>query len=387
MQDNPNAMPTDDQAMLDLTKKLIQARSISPDDAGCQALITNLLTQLDFQVEHMPFGDVSNLWACHGNGPPYFVFAGHTDVVPTGPREAWKTPPFEPTLIADQLYGRGAADMKGSLSAMLTAAGRFLKSYPAHKGTLAFLITSDEEADAIDGTRKVMEELHSRQIDLNWCLIGEPSSHKTLGDVIRTGRRGSLHARLKVIGIQGHVAYPDEARNPIHQALPAITELINERWDDGNDFFPSTSMQISNIHGGTGVANVIPGELELLINFRFSTESTQADLQQRTEAILSKHGVDFDIAWTLSGNPFLTVGGELIPAVQKVLKAILKIDTELSTGGGTSDGRFIAPYGTQVVELGPCNATIHKVDENVSLKELIQLTHIYQQILIELLQP
>jgi len=258
---------------------------------------------------------------------------------------------------------------------------------PGHKGTLAFLITSDEESDAINGTRRVMEELRSRQIDLNWCLIGEPSSHQNLGDVIRTGRRGSLHARLKVIGIQGHVAYPEEARNPIHQALPAITELINERWDDGNDFFPPTSMQISNIHGGTGVPNVIPGEMELLINFRFSTQSTQADLQRRTEAILNKHGVTFDIAWTLSGNSFLTVGGELIAAVQKVIKTILNINTELSTGGGTSDGRFIAPYGTQVVELGPCNATIHKVDENVSVEELVQLTRIYQQILMELIQP
>jgi succinyl-diaminopimelate desuccinylase len=232
-----------------------------------------------------------------------------------------------------------------------------------------------------------MEELSSRKIDLNWCLIGEPSSHLTTGDVIRTGRRGSLHARLRVIGIQGHVAYPDKARNPIHQALPAITELVNERWDDGNDFFPPTSMQISNIHGGTGVTNVIPPEMELLINFRFSTESTQADLQRRTEAILNKHDVTFEITWTLSGNPFLTVGGELIPAVQKAITTLLGVDTELSTGGGTSDGRFIAPAGAQVVELGPCNATIHKVNEKVSVKELIQLSRVYEQVLIELLQP
>ncbi|HIG41635.1 MAG: succinyl-diaminopimelate desuccinylase [bacterium] len=375
----------DKQTMLDLTKQLIQAESISPSDAGCQTLISQQLVEMGFVVEHLPFGEVSNLWACHGEGPPYFVFAGHTDVVPPGPLSDWQTPPFKPTLIGDKLFGRGSADMKGSLAAMLTATRRFLASFPGHSGTLAFLITSDEEADAINGTRKVIEELQSRQIDLNWCLIGEPSSSQRLGDVIRTGRRGSLHANLRIIGIQGHVAYPDEARNPIHKAMPALTELVEEVWDEGNEYFPPTSMQISNIHSGTGVTNVIPGELELLINFRFSTESTQIDLQRRTKAILDRHGIQHEISWTLSGDPFLTVGGELIAAVQQSLRDIMNIETELSTSGGTSDGRFIAPAGAQVVELGPCNSTIHKVNENVSVEELAQLADVYQQILNRLL--
>ena len=371
---------------LQLTRQLISAKSVSPRDAGCQILIAEQLEQMDFHIEHMPFEDVSNLWACHGNGPPCFVFAGHTDVVPAEPATEWQTPPFEPTTIDEHIHGRGAADMKGSLAAMLTATRRFLTNSSAHSGTLAFLITSDEEGEAINGTRKVMAELQSRHINLNWCLIGEPSSNDRLGDVIRTGRRGSLHAELTIKGIGGHVAYPDNALNPIHQAMPALVALTNEIWDTGNEFFPPTSMQISNIHAGTGILNVIPASLTLLINFRFSTETNQKELSERTEALLNSYRLDYQITWTLSGNPFLTTDGELIPAVQNAIKNHLDIDTKSSTSGGTSDGRFIAPTGTQVVELGPRNATIHKIDESVSIRDLISLGHIYEQILEQLLR-
>jgi len=376
----------DDNQTLSLTRQLISAESVSPVDAGCQDLIAEQLQQMQFNIEHMPFEDVSNLWAWHGSGAPYFVFAGHTDVVPALPASDWQTPPFEPTILDGYIHGRGAADMKGSLAAMLTATRRFLTTSGQHNGTLAFLITSDEEADAINGTRKVMAELAARRIDLDWCLIGEPSSSECLGDVIRIGRRGSLHARLRVKGIQGHVAYPDEALNPIHVAAPALTALVNEIWDAGNQNFPSTSMQISNIHAGTGTSNVIPGQLEAMINFRFSTETSEADIRQRTEAILDAFRLNYEITWTLSGNPFLTTRGELIPAVQRAIKDQLDIDTRLSTSGGTSDGRFIAPGGTQVVELGPCNATIHKVDERVSIEDLNSLASVYQRVLEELLR-
>ena len=371
--------------ILALAQTLIREKSVSPDDANCQKVIGNYLEALNFNVEHLQFEDVSNLWATHGEGAPYFVFAGHTDVVPPGPLQDWQTDPFEPTLEAGMLIGRGAADMKGSLAAMLVATKAFLEeqttSNTGHQGTIAFLITSDEEADAIHGTRRVVETLQSRNVFMDWCLIGEPSSDKTLADTVRTGRRGSLHGQLKVLGIQGHVAYPDDAENPIHRLAPALTELTQTIWDEGNDYFPPTSMQVSNIHAGTGVTNVIPGELEMVFNFRYSTESSQESLETRTEAILKKHGLRFELKWTLSGVPFLTEGGELIPAVQQAVKQYTGLDTLLSTSGGTSDGRFIAPSGTQVVELGPRNATIHKVNECVAVEELFQLRKIYQQIL------
>ena len=370
-----------DAETLALTQQLIRAESVSPDDAGCQGLMADYLSALGFRIESMPFGDVDNLWALHGDGAPLFVFAGHTDVVPPGPLDDWHTPPFAPTIKDGLLFGRGAADMKGSLAAMLTACQRFLATHADHPGTIGFLITSDEEAVALNGTRRVMEELQNRGTHIDWCLVGEPSSNLLLGDVVRCGRRGSLNAQLSIKGVQGHVAYPTEALNPIHSALPALAKLVDIEWDAGNDAFPPTSLQISNIHSGTGANNVIPGEMNLLLNFRFSTASSEASLRQRTETLLQDHGVDYEINWSLSGLPFLTSGGELIPAVQEVLAARLGIVTELSTSGGTSDGRFIAPTGTQVIELGPRNNTIHKINECVATADLIELSHIYSDIL------
>ena len=374
-----------DAETLALAQQLICAESVSPDDAGCQVLMAEYLSALGFRIESMPFGDVDNLWALHGDGTPLFVFAGHTDVVPPGPLDDWHTPPFAPTIKDGLLFGRGAADMKGSLAAMLTACRRFLAAHADHPGTIGFLITSDEEATALNGTRRVIEELQSRGTHIDWCLVGEPSSNLVLGDVVRCGRRGSLNAQLSIKGVQGHVAYPTEALNPIHSALPALAKLVDIEWDAGNDAFPPTSLQISNIHSGTGANNVIPGEMQLLLNFRFSTASSEASLRQRTETLLQDHGVDYEINWSLSGLPFLTSGGELIPAVQQVLAARLGIVTELSTSGGTSDGRFIAPTGTQVVELGPRNNTIHKINECVATADLIELSHIYSDILEQLL--
>ena len=370
-----------DAETLALAQQLIRAESVSPDDAGCQGLMADYLSALGFRIESMPFGDVDNLWALHGDGAPLFVFAGHTDVVPPGPLDDWHTPPFAPTIKDGLLFGRGAADMKGSLAAMLTACQRFLATHADHPGTIGFLITSDEEAVALNGTRRVMEELQNRGTHIDWCLVGEPSSNLLLGDVVRCGRRGSLNAQLSIKGVQGHVAYPTEALNPIHSALPALAKLVDIEWDAGNDAFPPTSLQISNIHSGTGANNVIPGEMNLLLNFRFSTASSEASLRQRTETLLQDHGVDYEINWSLSGLPFLTSGGELIPAVQEVPAARLGIVTELSTSGGTSDGRFIAPTGTQVIELGPRNNTIHKINECVATADLIELSHIYSDIL------
>jgi len=370
-----------DAETLALAQQLIRAESVSPDDAGCQGLMADYLSALGFRIESMPFGDVDNLWALHGDGAPLFVYAGHTDVVPPGPLDDWHTPPFAPTIKDGLLFGRGAADMKGSLAAMLTACQRFLATHADHPGTIGFLITSDEEAVALNGTRRVMEELQNRGTHIDWCLVGEPSSNLLLGDVVRCGRRGSLNAQLSIKGVQGHVAYPTEALNPIHSALPALAKLVDIEWDAGNDAFPPTSLQISNIHSGTGANNVIPGEMNLLLNFRFSTASSEASLRQRTETLLQDHGVDYEINWSLSGLPFLTSGGELIPAVQEVLAARLGIVTELSTSGGTSDGRFIAPTGTQVIELGPRNNTIHKINECVATADLIELSHIYSDIL------
>ena len=383
-----------DRETLELATKLIRAESISPEDAGCQQLIAEYLIDLGFEIEHLRFDDVDNLWAVRSgdstpdgkaNGAPLFVFAGHTDVVPTGPIEDWDNDPFCAQVFDGVLHGRGAADMKGSLASMLTATKRFLSETPNHKGNIGFLITSDEEDKAINGTKKVMALLNSRGTNIEWCLVGEPSSSSQLGDVVRTGRRGSLNAKLIVKGIQGHVAYPTKAKNPIHHSMAALADLVSARWDDGNEFFPPTTMQISNIHGGTGVNNVIPGEMVADFNFRFSTESTTKNLKSRTEKIIKQHGLDFEIEWSLSGNPFLTEGGELIPAVQESIRECCGIETELSTSGGTSDGRFIAPTGTQVIELGPKNATIHKINECVEVDDLYNLSRLYSNVLTRLL--
>ncbi|MGB1685780.1 MAG: succinyl-diaminopimelate desuccinylase [Pseudomonadales bacterium] len=370
-----------------LAQALIREESVSPADGNCQQIMSRFLEELGFKVEAMPFGPVSNFWATRAGAStgPLFVFAGHTDVVPTGPLEAWDHPPYAGEITGDMLHGRGAADMKGSLAAMLTATRRFLETHPDYSGSIGYLITSDEEDVAEDGTVKVMDALEARGIKLDYCVIGEPSSSTQLGDVIRVGRRGSLNGSLTIRGIQGHVAYPNDARNPIHEFGPVLAELAATTWDEGNDFFPPTSFQISNIQAGTGAKNVIPGELHVEFNFRFSTESSQASLQERTEAILKKHTTDYVVDWKLSGPPFLTAGGKLIPAVQTVITNVCGIDTELSTSGGTSDGRFIAPRGVEVVELGPRNATIHKINECVSLKDLDKLSMVYEALLTNLL--
>ena len=370
---------------LELACELIRRPSVTPKDAGCQALMAERLTAIGFHCEDMPFGEVSNLWAVRGNEGPILVFAGHTDVVPTGPEAQWQSPPFEPTLRDGLLYGRGAADMKGSLAAMIVACEDFVAAHPNHPGRIGFLITSDEEGPAVDGTVKVMETLGARGQAIDWCVVGEPSSTEQLGDVVKNGRRGSLGARLVVKGVQGHIAYPHLADNPIHRALPALQELAIEVWDEGNASFPPTSMQISNINGGTGATNVIPGELEILFNFRFSTEVTDAQLRRRTEAVLDRHGLDYALEWNLSGQAFLTDSGELVAATVAAIRDEAGVDTELSTAGGTSDGRFIAPTGTQVLELGPINATIHKLDECVRADDLPRLAALYRGILERLL--
>jgi succinyl-diaminopimelate desuccinylase len=370
---------------LSLTKQLIARTSVTPDDAGCQQLMIERLQKLGFAVTNLRFEDVDNFWAIRGDQGPILCFAGHTDVVPTGPEENWRSPPFEPTIIDGQLHGRGAADMKGSLAAMIVAVEQFVAEHPHHSGRIAFLITSDEEGVAKNGTLRVVEWLQQQQITPDYCLVGEPSSTSVCGDIIKNGRRGSLGCALRIKGRQGHVAYPHLASNPIHAAAPALTELTQEIWDQGNEFFPATSLQISNINGGTGATNVIPGELNLLFNFRFSTQVTDQQLRERTAAILDKHSLDYDLDWSLSGQPFLTPEGELVDAAVASIKQITGLDSQLSTAGGTSDGRFIAPMGTQVVELGPVNATIHQVDENVSIKDLDTLTEIYQRLLQNLL--
>ena len=371
---------------INLAQKLIREESVSPDDGRCQQLISDFLRPLGFINESMPFGPVKNLWTTRAaETGPILIFAGHTDVVPPGPIEEWHLSPYSAKIEGDTLHGRGAADMKGSLAAMMTAAARFIAEIPKYKGTLGFLITSDEEDIARDGTARVMDELDKRGIKIDYCVVGEPSSNQQLGDVIRVGRRGSLNGSLKVRGVQGHVAYPQQGRNPIFEFAPALTELTNEIWDEGNEFFPATSFQVSNINAGTGASNVIPGELTAKFNFRFSTESTEDQLRARTEAILRSSVKDFEIDWHLSGPPFLTENGILIPVVQQIIKENLKLETKLSTSGGTSDGRFIAPRGVEVVELGPLNSTIHKVNERTSIKDLIQLSKIYQEIMRKLL--
>ena len=371
--------------VLAVTKDLINRRSVTPEDAGCQDMMKNWLAELGFNNETMVFEDTTNLWSRRGNDGPVFCFAGHTDVVPSGPESAWQTPPFSATEIDGVLYGRGAADMKGSLAAMLTATRQFVNDYPDHHGSIAFLITSDEEGPFINGTTRVIDTLEARNEKIKWCIVGEPSSTDTVGDVVKNGRRGSLTGDLIVKGIQGHVAYPHLAKNPVHDASPALAELANAHWDNGNDFFPPTSFQISNIHAGTGAGNVIPGELHVCFNFRFSTEVTDRELIKRVEEILARHNLDYEIKWTFNGQPFLTDKGDLVEAAQKAISSEMDFDTELSTAGGTSDGRFIAPTGAQVVELGPVNASIHKIDEHVRIQDLYHLERIYYRIMEHLL--
>ncbi len=370
---------------LDLTKALISRESITPDDKGCQQLLIDKLSPIGFKAEKMDREEVENLWLRKGTEAPLFCFAGHTDVVPTGPRENWHTDPFQATEINGKLYGRGTADMKGSIAAFTIACERFVTDYPDHQGSIAYLITSDEEGPAKNGTVKVIETLEARNEKIDWCLVGEPSSTNKVGDVIKNGRRGSLGCTLKIIGKQGHVAYPHLAKNPIHLTAPMLAELTAMQWDQGNDFFPPTTFQVSNLNSGTGATNVIPGELEMVFNFRFSTEISPAEIQEKVESLLAKHKLDYKINWSLSGMPFLTAEGGLVSAATKAIKETTGLEAELSTSGGTSDGRFIAPTGAQVLELGPTNATIHQINECVGIDELDTLEEIYYKILVGLL--
>ena len=374
-------------ATLDLAIELISRPSVTPKDEGCQRLLAERLAPLGFKAEHLRFDDVDNLWLRKGTSSPVFCFAGHTDVVPTGPLDAWTSPPFQPEIRDGLLYGRGAADMKGSIAAFTVACENFLQKHPQHQGSSAYLITSDEEGPSINGTVKVVEVLEQRQEKIDWCLVGEPSSSCCVGDVVKNGRRGSLNGILTVIGQQGHVAYPQLADNPIHRAAPALAELVSIEWDKGNEFFPPTSFQISNIKAGTGANNVIPGSMRVEFNFRFSTEQTEAGLRTQVEAIFNQYGFQYDLQWSLSGQPFLTERGALVDAGVQAIQAVNGLNTELSTSGGTSDGRFIAPTGAQVMELGPVNKTIHKVNECVSIEDLDALTVIYEKILERLLLP
>ena len=366
---------------LELAKSLIGKPSITPDDLGCQAIMIDRLKKIGFEIHPLKFGDVDNFWAVHGDSGPLFAFAGHTDVVPAGDENAWNTMPFEPTIKDGYLYGRGAADMKGGLASMVTATEKYIKENPNHKGRIAFLITSDEEGVAVNGTVKVMDYLKANEQKIDYCLLGEPSSTSSTGDVIKNGRRGSLNGVLKVNGKQGHVAYPHLAKNPIHLVSPALDDLCNQEWDNGNDYFPATSFQISNMHSGDGVTNVIPGDAQVKFNFRYSTETNKENLQKKVHEILDLHNLDYSIEWSHSGYPFLTPKGALVSACVEAIKKTKGIDTELSTSGGTSDGRFIAQEGTQVVELGPVNATIHQINESVLVQDLDDLSEIYYQVL------
>ncbi len=374
-----------DTATIALTKQLLAIPSVTPDDLGCMEVMGAHLEKLGFTIEIMQFEEVTNLWARRGSEGPLLCFAGHTDVVPTGPEERWQFPPFAPTEHEGMLYGRGAADMKGSIACWIVALEEFIAKHPDHQGSIALLITSDEEGPAKNGTVKVIEALEARGEKIDWCIVGEPSSTNQVGDIIKNGRRGSLNAKLTINGKQGHVAYPHLVINPIHMLAPALAELTATEWDQGNDFFPPTSFQVSNINAGTGATNVVPGTVELLINFRFSTEVTDRQLMTWTEEILARHQVQYDVEWNTSGQPFLTEPGALVGACQEAILANTGYATELSTSGGTSDGRFIAPTGAQVVELGPLNATIHQVNEHVSMADLNTLTGIYEDVLIHLL--
>ena len=366
---------------LALAKQIIARPSVTPDDAGCMEIITERLKPLGFSIEFINRNGVTNLWARRGANAPLFVFAGHTDVVPTGPLEQWTSPPFAPEIRDGVLYGRGTADMKSGVAAAVTAVETFIATHPNHPGSLAFLLTSDEEGDAVDGTVAVVDALKARGETLDFCIIGEPTSVNTLGDMIKNGRRGSLSGNLMIKGIQCHIAYPEKGRNPIHEAAPALAELAATRWDEGNEYFPPTTWQVSNIHGGTGATNVIPGQLEIKFNFRFSTASTPEGLQQRLCAVLDKHRLDYDIKWTLGARPFLTGRGPLADAAASAIREICGINTELSTTGGTSDGRFIAEICRQMLEIGPVNATSHKIDECIEVAALPKLSAIYTRIL------
>lgn len=370
---------------LALAKELISRPSVTPEDEGCQQVIGERLAALGFELETMVFEDTTNLWARRGQARKVFCFAGHTDVVPPGDVNDWQFPPFEPTIHDGYLYGRGAADMKGSLAAMVTATEAFIEKHPNVDADIAFLITSDEEGPFINGTKRVIETLQARNEPIDWCIVGEPSSTDKLGDVVKNGRRGSLTGDLTVLGIQGHVAYPHLADNPVHKIAPALSDLVNEQWDEGNASFPPTTFQVSNINAGTGAGNVIPGRIDTQFNFRFSTEVTAEELKQRTEAILDKHNLKYSLTWKLNGPPFLTDSGGLIEAVTHAIQDECGFETELSTGGGTSDGRFIAPTGAQVVELGPVNATIHKVNERVKADDLDKLSALYLRCMENLL--
>jgi len=372
---------------LELARELVRRPSVTPEDAGCQALIAERLAPLGFRIEPLPFGEVTNLWARRGDTGPLLCLAGHTDVVPPGPLEDWTSPPFEPTIRDGRLYGRGAADMKGSLAAMVTAVEDFLARNPGREGSIAFLLTSDEEGPSVDGTVRVVERLLARGEAIHYALVGEPSSRERLGDTIKNGRRGSLNGFLTVHGKQGHVAYPHLAKNPFHAAAPALAALCAEVWDQGNEHFPPTSLQIANLRMGTGAENVIPGRLTAQFNLRFSTELTSEVIDQRVRRILDAGGFDYTLSWRLSGNPFLTPAGELVDAARAAIAEVEGIETQLSTSGGTSDGRFIAPMGAQVMELGPINASIHQVDEHVGVEELEHLSDIYRRILERLLIP
>lgn len=368
-----------------LASDLIAKASVTPDDAGCQAMLIERLEKIGFDCETMVFDDVTNLWARRGQDAPVLAFAGHTDVVPPGPLEKWQSDPFVPEIRDGVLYGRGAADMKSSIAAMVTACERFVEQHPEHHGSIALLITSDEEGIAINGTVKVIETLEARGEKIDWALIGEPSSQERVGDICKNGRRGSIGARLMIHGVQGHVAYPHQVDNPIHRAMPALHDLARHEWDQGNRFFPPTSLQISNINAGTGAHNVVPGHAEVLFNLRYSTEIDARHIIETTKVILDKHDLDYDIDWKISGYPFLTAEGELLQAAQKAIMEIIGIRTQLLTTGGTSDGRFIAPTGAQVLELGPVNDSIHKVNEYVNTGDLDALSDIYQGILENLL--
>jgi succinyl-diaminopimelate desuccinylase len=369
------------QGSLELAQELIRRRSVTPDDGGCQEFIASRLTAAGFQCEPIICGTVTNLWARRGKARPLLCFAGHTDVVPTGPLDEWLSDPFTPAIRDGRLYGRGAADMKSSIAAFVVAVEAFVQEHPKHAGSIALLLTSDEEGPSIDGSVKVVEQLKQRGESIDYCIVGEPSSAKVLGDMIRVGRRGSLSARLTVRGVQGHVAYPEQVKNPIHLLAPALAEIAATKWDDGNQFFPQTSFQVSNFNAGTGAENVVPGSALVLCNFRFSTASTESSLKERFEAVLRRHGLDYSVTWTLGGKPFLSRAGKLTEAVRKSVQTHTGCTPQLSTGGGTSDGRFIIDICPEIVELGPINASIHKLNEHVELAALEKLPRIYLDIL------
>ena len=371
--------------VLELACELISRPSVTPEDAGCQALVAERLARAGFAIEPLRYGDVDNLWASHGSGAPVLVLLGHTDVVPPGPREAWSSEPFEPVIRDGVLYGRGAADMKGSVAAFVVAAERFVADHPDHPGTLALLLTSDEEGDAIDGVRKVADTLRTRGQRIDWCITGEPSSTARLGDLLRVGRRGSLSATLVIKGVQGHVAYPHKARNPVHQTAAALAELVARQWDAGYDSFPPTSLQVSNIHAGTGANNVIPGELQVLFNLRYNPHWDAPRLEGEVAALLDRHGLEYELRWHRSGEPFHTPEGRLRAVARQVLAEFAGAPPEESTGGGTSDARFIAPLGAQCIEIGPVNASIHQVDEHVSVADLEALPELYRRLVERLL--